>query len=75
MINGGFTPPLKSNTFRPGDEVIFRNRGAVPSFIVERVEGPMVFIWITNGTGNKRLKDHPASDFMLLSEWRKIYKN
>ncbi|MNR88473.1 hypothetical protein D3C72_194110 [compost metagenome] len=72
-MNNGWTPPSKANPFRPGDEVIFRNRGAVPSFIVERVEANMVFIWVTNGTGRKRLKDHSAADFMLLSEWRKIY--
>lgn len=68
-----WTPPSKHNTFRPGDEVIFRDRGAVPSFIVDHVEGPMVFVWVTNGAGRKRLKDHPASAFMLLSDWRKIY--
>lgn len=75
MTNGGWTPPSKTNPFRPGDEVIFRSRGAVPSFIVERVEANMVFIWSKNGAGRSKLVDYSANEFMLLSEWRRIYAN
>ena len=72
-MNNGWTPASPGNKFRPGDEVVFRNRGAVPSFVVDHVEANMVFIWTTNGAGRTKLVDYPASEFMLLGEWKRIY--
>ncbi len=70
-----WTPPSPSNPFRAGDIVVFRNRGSVPSFEVDHVEANMVFIRSTNGAGKTKLVDYSANEFMLLSDWKRIYAN
>jgi hypothetical protein len=70
-----WTPASKLNPFKVGDIVVFRSRGAVPSFIVDHVESNRVFVKTELSNGRTRMVDLNSAELMLLSEWKRIYNS